>query len=519
MTIYHPVKKGDPFFIDRTVAKEFTKVIRNNAQAPTIEDVALYSSAGAINVKAYGAEGNGTADDTAAIQEAWNALASANDAIYFPVGTYQISDTLVLEDKIFTHIYGERAVIKPDPSVDWTGKALVSFAGSSYYNIEGIRMEFSGLANPPAIGIATGRTATGHGGGGYMAKCSLKGQFTHSALYNVGIEGPTYINLNLSNTEDGGCAYFDSSEDDASLGFLSNVSNVEKQFYGCFFRHSVDDNSAVVLKGLVKEISFRDCYFVTAGGSSYGIDLRDGASEESTWSLVIDQCRMETTETVDETGIRFLNVNNTGYLWYLSIRNLNYTVSSDVIQVNTNLLDSTIDIVQYDTSYNLISIANGATMQRCEINCMYDEAIDVDAGGIAATNLLKGVNDYDTPFVGSGSYGAGRKNTIISTSFTKFVKRKQDQQGFADGDTTPSVATGDYFYIANTNATSITDLDDPVIGQEVVLYFVDANTTIVHSSSIRLAGSANYNPPGSSTLTLFRTDGYGWVEKARSDAT
>jgi len=48
-----------------------------------------------INVKDYGAIGNGVADDTAAIQAAINA--NKNGTIFFPIGAYNISSTLKIE--------------------------------------------------------------------------------------------------------------------------------------------------------------------------------------------------------------------------------------------------------------------------------------------------------------------------------------------------------------------------------------------------------------------------------------
>ncbi len=48
---------------------------------------------GAINVKNYGAVGNGTTDDTAAIQAAVNA-ASACGLVFFPLGTYRLNGTI-----------------------------------------------------------------------------------------------------------------------------------------------------------------------------------------------------------------------------------------------------------------------------------------------------------------------------------------------------------------------------------------------------------------------------------------
>jgi polygalacturonase len=48
-----------------------------------------------VSVKSYGAAGDGSTDDTAAIQNANNAAASQGVALYFPAGTYVTSKTLV----------------------------------------------------------------------------------------------------------------------------------------------------------------------------------------------------------------------------------------------------------------------------------------------------------------------------------------------------------------------------------------------------------------------------------------
>jgi hypothetical protein len=52
------------------------------------------ASAQYVSVKSYGAAGDGVTDDTAAIQNANNAAASANQILYFPAGTYLVSKTL-----------------------------------------------------------------------------------------------------------------------------------------------------------------------------------------------------------------------------------------------------------------------------------------------------------------------------------------------------------------------------------------------------------------------------------------
>ena len=63
-----------------------------------------------VSVKDFGATGDGTTDDTSAIQAALNA--GQNGAVYFPTGTYIVSSALTVNS--FTHVFGSgyNAVIK-----------------------------------------------------------------------------------------------------------------------------------------------------------------------------------------------------------------------------------------------------------------------------------------------------------------------------------------------------------------------------------------------------------------------
>ena len=67
----------------------------NNAFQQLMADIAPYSNGivSVKNVKDFGAVGDGTADDTAAIQAAIDSTSGAG-MVYFPKGTYKITDTL-----------------------------------------------------------------------------------------------------------------------------------------------------------------------------------------------------------------------------------------------------------------------------------------------------------------------------------------------------------------------------------------------------------------------------------------
>lgn len=113
------------------------------------------------NVKRYGAKGDGTTDDTVAIQTALN-LAGANNysSIYFPTGNYKVTSTLTITGFNVT-LYGEgvwasqitSAVIgnPANPLFQWV--ANVGGTNGQFLQVQGLRFNGNGL---------TGSNGNGH---------------------------------------------------------------------------------------------------------------------------------------------------------------------------------------------------------------------------------------------------------------------------------------------------------------------------------------------------------------------
>src|SRR5437763_15601030 len=98
------------------------------------------------NVKTnFGAVGDGVTDDTAAIQKALSALGPTNPTLYFPAGTYRISQTLTLAGQVYVNIIGQ------DPSnttILWAGSSggtMLAFTGIAYSRFD--RLTFNGQNN------------------------------------------------------------------------------------------------------------------------------------------------------------------------------------------------------------------------------------------------------------------------------------------------------------------------------------------------------------------------------------
>ena len=98
------------------------------------------------NVKThFGARGDGLADDTAAIQAALDQLGPSTATIYFPAGTYRVTDTLRLSKRIHVNLIGDGSA---STKIIWDGKtenptsAILRLDGLAYSRID--RLTFDG---------------------------------------------------------------------------------------------------------------------------------------------------------------------------------------------------------------------------------------------------------------------------------------------------------------------------------------------------------------------------------------
>jgi hypothetical protein len=225
----------------------------------SVADVVFPSGSGVVDVTAHGAAGNGTTDDTAAIQAAiYYALAHQLNVIYFPAGTYLISDTLVWKDagatwRAYIAFWGQNestTTIKLANSASGFGnatgsplydlaainaKAMIYTASEAetnplgageagYYNdIHDLTLD-TGTGNPGAEAIdwvcsnmasirnvtikGSGRVALnasrGWGGGGngpaLVKNLTISGTFDYGIINGAGEVGITWEHINISSS-------------------------------------------------------------------------------------------------------------------------------------------------------------------------------------------------------------------------------------------------------------------------------------------------------------------------------
>ena len=102
---------------------------------------------------------------------------------------------------------------------------------------------------------------------------------------------------------------------------------------------------------------------------------------------------------------------------------------------------------------------------------------------------------------------------LIRVLYELLPQKYEPVYTFTSGDATPSVKGGRLFKTAG--ATAITDFDDGVLGQMIIIR-ATASITITDGAPIVLNGGVNYAMTDTDTLTLVMFDDQVWYEVARS---
>ena len=71
-----------------------------------------------------------------------------------------------------------------------------------------------------------------------------------------------------------------------------------------------------------------------------------------------------------------------------------------------------------------------------------------------------------------------------------------------DAGATISVTNETWITVSNSGAQNVTGLTGGLVGQQVILYFDDGNTTLVNSGTLKLQGSTNVTPTNNSVITF-----------------
>jgi len=440
-----------------------------------------------LNVKhpTFGAVGDGSTDDTAAIQAAIDASVALVDSsglyggfpVYLPPGSYKTTSMLHFQKSgIYIIGAGQNATeIAYTPAIA-TGDPCFRIGGTAM----GTRIESVGLIGLTLRG-KNANTADGLQIQYQVNDCLL--DMVHVALfYNHGIN----INNNVNQTTIRKCRLSQNGIATSDFNIYCDTDVNGVNITGCRIREAGDADSkgSVVYSSSIKfsgvgyniegNIFEKNGYAIFVGSSqpSYGINIHGNYMEWNTsYGIRLDG---------STTSLRGVSMQG-NYFDLTKASGGVYLEDADGISIQAN---------------NFVDESGHTAAQGC---------IHIVAG---VTDSVIGPNTITT----NGTAPVHVKNADAPETCINITFNDKTVTTTGAADTTPSVAGKTLF--KSGGAVTITDFDNGVIGQTFTFLAAHA-VTITDGSNILLSGSTNFVMAAGDTLTLTMFNSQVWEEVSR----
>lgn len=498
------------------------------------------------NVRDYGATGNGTTDDTAAIQDAINAAGAAGGGVVFlPPGTYLVSDTLEFYfPGVFLRGAGmwntklTRSTDYGDTIIFGGGQAgtgtLLSNTGISDLTIistglttSGAHIRYSGVTrhqlkgiylNNGFIGIRADALTAAYFSDIYVVFTDIYGgsatgrryfQFGIASSYSHKSCGDLFItNFNIRGNTSGQVTEFGVNIEAADgiwfeNGHVGNSTEANIRIGGptsdvinlVFFSNVMSDEGTgygLLLESYAtlafRTIKFVNCTFKSGGIPAWattGIAIAAGCTVTG---LSFDNC------TVTEYG-------NNGVL-------LASTDSSNITFANCTVRGNGRNTADTYPGYSVLAGVSSVVISGGSSGKAYDSgSTGTQAYGIqfstGHSNIL--VDGVDLTGNTLGSVLGGSETVLVLDSCMS-----QDNTTVASASTLTPPAIGNV--ISVTGTTTINNVQVSRVGRIITLLFTDS-VTVNDTGNLKLAGA--FSATADDTLTLVY-DGSYWLEISRS---
>ncbi len=253
--------------------------------------------------------------------------------------------------------------------------------------------------------------------------------------------------------------------------------------------------------------------FVNAGLGGFKISNIHGLVMTNCGSDNIDKGQTINILTGCSSMINYFNVEGCTLGNYMALFQISGgSAEITAYRASTNIYDE--DVAT--ESYGLRVDSLGDAIIRSPIN--YGET-HIGAGisyallGTSSRHILVLGHDITAPVGGTthGIYKGGNEVSVFNDHNWEFYGSISSPKiiTFTSTDATPSVADGNIFKTANSGATVITTFHDGIVGQEILIIFTDAFTTIAETDNIKL--SAAFTSTVDDTMKLV-FDGTSWYE-------
>lgn len=241
-------------------------------------DLVLMTTDPTVNVKLFGAVGDGATDDTAAIQAAMDVNLNGTDSdrrttIYFPPGQYKITSTLDMTERRDWCIQGASRMDTQIYGV-MSGGAMLEVIGARYFDIKSITFAGDGTTSPDFAIVGARTSGYPNNSTALLSEVYFTGTFNSRAVYLINSEVWKYFCC--------GCTalyvpYMFHIADSNSLGYTPVHATISSAYHGstghvfhdCWFSMAGGQDCTVwYLEKNINGFSVRDTYTATYGSGA-----------------------------------------------------------------------------------------------------------------------------------------------------------------------------------------------------------------------------------------------------------
>ncbi len=491
-----------------------------------------------VDVRAFGATGDGVTDDTTALQDAINYAATNGLSVYAPEGHYKFTRLYLYYDATLnpgwpqTAGFEGKVKVKGDGAVGgynflnsvWTGTVLESTdatgpaikidgtgVGSRMTNfvIEDMSIIATNTTQVLDIdianyGFALNRLLVGQkgAGGGILYEGGYVCTWTDILIYGAGkTVSDTGLIVRTLTTQNGG----------GNLNFI-NVNTVAFD-KGWEIGHNTYASGAIITT-----INCLGCQASTS--KTYGVLVGSGAKNVNWLGSYIEAVQDGANAGIGMVIKNRAQVTSIKGSWF---SNCDISLSLGTNDADTNTAGIDRVTVEDNVFANIlvtgVQVWGSLYSYGKEIlrNKFYKSAsapgttIGIDIQDAVQRGLRVEGNEMDSTMTTTISNPARIDlYTKFDTTYGLSAQKRGNFVSFTSLDVTPSVASGSLFKTANAGATTITMLDGGVTGQEVLILFNDANTTVDFTgTNLKGNGGADFTASSGDTMSAV-FDGTNW---------